>query len=328
MKVQRCYADKFRSGIAAPTNSDKEEIFESLGTCLYVYSAMAVFAMASTALDSTYKGLIVGQNSATGQSSIYGTHFHDIFLGAAYGRYILHMNEPTDETDAYVTVVTGTARWNSAGGVILRTIGDQVIWEDRYFRVGHTGFVNVAPVMSGGTITYYTVEYQIDTGTGWNGTWKTLNGTNLSGETVDPSIGFKLKIRITTISASATAAITYLRVTTTTTAAAQSANLYSLAEEVPLKITVLDAATFAPVSGATVYLLTDVGGPAVAGVQIFKTVTDALGVLEGTYLYSGDQPVTGRARKGPPSPYYKTAPISATIGADGLDLVVFQVPEV
>jgi hypothetical protein len=80
--------------------------------------------------------------------------------------------------------------------------------------------------MSGGTIGNYTLEYQIDTGTGYSA-WKTLNGTNLSGETISPATGFKLKIRITTTSTNTTA-ITFLRIYTTTTEAAQSANLYPL----------------------------------------------------------------------------------------------------
>ena len=147
-------------------------------------------------------------------------------MGKTYGQLALCMNEPTTKTSAYFSMVSGTAKFTSAGGILMGVIGDQAVWEMPYFALGHTGFVNEAVAMSGGTIGNYTLEYQIDTGSGYSA-WKTLNGTNLSGETISPSTGFKLKIRITTTTTNA-AAITFLRIRTTTTEIAQSTNFYPL----------------------------------------------------------------------------------------------------
>ena len=135
------------------------------------------------------------------------------------------MNEPTAETSPYYTKVAGTVLFNSVGGVEMRAIGAQAIWEMPYFAKGHTAFKNTAAVMSGGTIGNYTLEYQIDTGSGWNGTWKTLSGANLSAESI--SSGFKVKVRVTTAIVNSTA-ITFLRMTTLTTKAAQEAIDYPL----------------------------------------------------------------------------------------------------
>jgi hypothetical protein len=173
------------------------------------------------------KGFGFSPNTVTGQASVYGNDFHDFFLSDYAGRLVLNFNEPTSETAGRFTLVSGAAKFNSAGGVLMTVIGDQAIWEDSVFRKGHTGFQNTAPTMSGGTASNYTLEYQIDLGSGYGGTWKTLNGSNLSGETVDPSIGFKIKIRITTTSTNSTA-ITFLRLDTTSSLSAQANNLYSL----------------------------------------------------------------------------------------------------
>jgi hypothetical protein len=139
------------------------------------------------------------------------------------------MNEPTDETSPYFTMVSGIQKFNSAGGIIMGTVGDQAIWEDQYYRKGHTGFANTTPNLSAGTIGNYTLEYQIDINDDneWNGSWKTLSGANLSSETISPSNGFKLKIRITTTTANASA-ITYLRIDTISTLTVQEDNLYPL----------------------------------------------------------------------------------------------------
>jgi hypothetical protein len=149
-----------------------------------------------------------------------------MFLGDMYGRLVLLMNEPTVETDAQFTMVAGTRKFNSAGGILMGVVDDQAVWEDSVFRLGHTGFVNVAPTMSGGTIGNYTLEYDIDIGAGYSGDWTALSGASLSAITVDPAVGFKIKIRITTTTANLVA-ITHLRIDTTTTSAAQ-ANQYPL----------------------------------------------------------------------------------------------------
>jgi hypothetical protein len=201
-------------------------LYEQVMAGMYAYSSKAILAVAPAALNAELKGC-QEVNSTFGQASVYGTHFVDFFMATTYGRLLLCFNEPTTETTSQFTMVSGTAKFNSSGGLLMPVVGDQCIWEMPYFAKGHTGFVNTAAVMYGETISRYTLEFQADTGTGYSGSWSTLDGTNLSALTVSPTVGFKLKIRITTVTANA-AAITYLRLDTTTTAAAQSADLYPL----------------------------------------------------------------------------------------------------
>jgi hypothetical protein len=226
IKVQRCYLNKCRTAPFVPNNSDKGMLYEQVMAGMYVYSSKVILAVAHADLNAVAKGC-QEINSVTGAASVYGTHFVDFFMATDYGRLLLCFNEPTTETTGQFTMVSGTAKFNSSGGLLMGVVGNQCIWEMPYFAKGHTGFVDTAAIMSGGTIGNYSLEFQADTGTGYSGSWLALNGTNLSALTVNPAVGFKLKIRITTTTANTTA-ITYLRMDTATTAAAQSADLYPL----------------------------------------------------------------------------------------------------
>ena len=227
VKLQRIYIDKARTGVITTINSDKNMTYESVMGTRYVYSAMATYLQIDAGLNSNMKGHGAGANTITGQSSVYGTHFWDIFTGDTTGRLILAMNEPTTDTTGQFTMVSGTQKFNSVGGILMGTIGDQAIWEDSVFRLGHTGFANATPTMSGGTIGNYTIEYQIDTGSGYSGTWQTATESNLSAEAINPETGFKIKVRITTTNTNTTA-ITYLRFDTTSSPTAQADSLYTL----------------------------------------------------------------------------------------------------
>jgi hypothetical protein len=244
LRCQRIYADdNMRTSPLVPTNSDKSVSLETVYGGIYTLSAMAIFLQLDAGLNSVIKGNRTGANSVTGQSSVYGTHFMDMFMGDTTGRYVLMCNEPTTETNSYFTMVAGTKRFNSAGGILMSNVNDQAVWEDQYFRKGHTAFANTTPTMSGGTIENYTLEYDIDVndGTGFTGSYTALTGANLSGETIDPALGFRLKIRITTTTANLSA-ITYLRIDTISTASAQENNLYNL-DEYTLTINGLETGT-------------------------------------------------------------------------------------
>jgi hypothetical protein len=230
VKIQRCAMRYLRADMMLGVNTDKSVLIESVfSTEPYIHANGTPASRILTLYNKATNGQIKGMNyvqGTSGQASVYGTHFHDLFMGKTYGQIALCMNEPTAETAPYFTMVSGTQKFNSAGGILMGVIGNQAIWEMPYFALGHTGFVNEAVAMSGGTIGNYTLEYAIDTGAGYSA-WKTLNGTNLSGETISPSTGFKLKIRITTTTTNTTA-ITFLLIRTTTTESAQSTNFYPL----------------------------------------------------------------------------------------------------
>jgi len=320
IKYQRLYIDdNAGTGVFSTVNSDNNITYESVHCGIYVMSAMAVSVQINAGLNSIIKNGRAGNTTTTGQASVYGSHFQDIFLGDFNGRFILTCNEPTVETISQFTMVSGVAKFNSAGGILMGVIGNQAIFEDSCFRLGHTGFQNTTPSMSGGVIGNFTLEYDIDLGTGYTNTWSTLNGTNLSAISVNPAIGFKMKIRITTTNTNA-AAITHLRIDTVSTAAAQE-NVYPL-DTVPITIKVLDAITKLPISGARVYLETSP-----AGVDIFNTLTDVNGNIQTSFFYESDVNVVGRVRKSTEFPFYKTGDIIGEITSEGFDNTILLISD-
>lgn len=220
VRVQRCFMAPTRTGAINTVNSDTGMLYQN------VYGDYAD-SMVLASLNSVAKGC-GGTNSTTGQASVYGTHFWDSFTSDTAGRVVLPLNEQTADTSQYVTIVAGTPKFTSAGNITMEDAGDEIIIEMSYFAKGHTGFANTAPTITGTNAGNHDIYYQINTGAGWNGTWKTLDGANLSAETIDPATGFKLKYRIVCNTSNATNLLTYIRIVTDSTLTAQTDNLYPL----------------------------------------------------------------------------------------------------
>lgn len=296
VRLQRCYLTATRTNVFSSVNTSKGFTLENcVGT---------VGAIVTASLNSLIKGVRAASNSVTGQASVYGTHFFDMFYNDTTGGIWFAFNEPTAFNAAYISTTFGVgAGFTSGGQAAMPNIGDQVIFETPYFVKGYTAFQNVAPTLTGTNTGNFTYEYQIDTGSGY-GAWKTLNATNLSGETISPSTGFKIKVRVTTSIASTTNALTYVRVSMTTTLVAQQSNVYPL-----------DLATI-NISGLT----------ANSRVQLYD-VTNAVelynGVVAGTSLslaseYLGDFTVRIRVMYQSGTNANKFVEFSDTVTASGL----------
>jgi hypothetical protein len=226
ISVKRCYLGMVRTGPSVTVNSDKGVREES------VYGILASTGMASahtpSAINQQSRGIGSGSNSVAANASVYGTHIYDLHTGDTTGRVVCIFNEPTAETASQVTYVAGTPQFTSVPSLSNPSVGDEVIVEMDYFALGHTGFENTAPTLTGTNTGNMTFTYQIDLGSGYNGTWLTLNATNLITHTIDPAVGFKMKFRVVTATANTTNAITHIRVNTLSTFAAQRDNLYPL----------------------------------------------------------------------------------------------------
>lgn len=223
VNIQRCYLTATRTNVFTTLNTTKKILFESIhGT---------TGSIATASLNTLVKGARATSNSTTGQASVYGTHFFDMFESDTAGRIWWGFNEPTAFSEEYVTLeLTGsTGGFTSAGNVSMPNAGDKITFETPYYILGNTGLTNSTPTVTGTNTTNFKYEYDIDNyGTGYTGTYKILNGTNLASETISPSIGFKLKLQITTTGTSTTNALTYVRINTASSLAAQTDNLYPL----------------------------------------------------------------------------------------------------
>lgn len=183
------------------------------------------------------------------------TCFLDYFKSDTTGAVGLIFNDRGVKHLTDIEIVAGTPIWNGLGDLLMRTTGDQVIYTWPYLILGHTAFQNAAIQVS--AVGSYTYEYDLDTGSGFSGSWQTINGANLSAETISPA-GFRFKVRITATATNAAAAIKGMAVLTNTTISDQLANLYSLDTvdlvltglQNPTEVRVFDAGTTTEVGGA------------------------------------------------------------------------------
>lgn len=221
IKYKRCYFSNTRTGAYATTNSDTNVIIENVAGD---YADTTVVA----SLNTVAKGQ--GMTAAvTGQVSVYGTHWRDRFISATVGAIEVLCNEPTVASASQCQIIAGTPKFNSSGSVLLTTVGDEVEWTMPYFALGHTSFQNVAPTLTGTNTGNLTYTFQYDIGAGWNGSWLTLNGANLSGIGGLPAhTGTRLKIRAICATAAATNLLTNVRVTTDTDSFSQGYYTYPL----------------------------------------------------------------------------------------------------
>lgn len=230
--VKRMYLSNTRSGPYAFVNSDTNILIENI-------SGDAADTSVIAGLNAVVKNAQL-TGATTGQVSVYGSHWLTCYTSATAGFTEVLCNEPTASSAAQCFESGGLPQFNSSGSVLLTKVGDSVTWEMPYFAVGYTAFTNGAPTITGTNVTFGTIwgnhniEFQVNTGAGYGGTWLNLTAANLIAQTFTSTAGFKLKIRATCAIAAATNVITNMRVAMTTTAIARKGTLY------PLSVTTLN----------------------------------------------------------------------------------------
>ena len=217
--MRRVYVENTRTGLYTTANTIQG--FQTYNVWGDAADAQNILAVNATVRGGRYT------NGVLGQSAVYGTHWQDGFTSTTAGRLVIACNEPTADAASQCSFTLDTALgsgFTSAGNVSMTQLTDVVEWTMPYFMLGVTGFANSAPTITGTNANNHTLEFQYDLndGNGWNGTWLTLNGTNLSAITVVPADGVKLKVKATVNTASATNLLTYIRIDTVTNATDQA----------------------------------------------------------------------------------------------------------
>jgi hypothetical protein len=153
--------------------------------------------------EPTYSGLQI-----TSQS-VFDSMFHEFTYGSQpKGCLDVRLLSSAKVTKPY-TITSGAPFFTNDGNLALTAIGDQIEIEWPHFIKGVTGFSKRLPHiystdlgLSLVTSLSVLIEYKLDKGAGYGGTWKQVNGVdgmnNLFAETgIDPSIGVRPKLRIT-----------------------------------------------------------------------------------------------------------------------------------
>lgn len=224
--AQRIYLEHTRTGDYIGQNSSKNITLENCqGTV-----GNSNIASSTTLL----KGSRRAASPTAGAPAVVGTHFFDFYTSDTVGFLTFCGNEPTAETAPFVTTTLTTANggFNAAGQFVMPAIGDRIIIETPYKVLGHTAFRNVAISLVGANASNMSYEYDLDTGSGFSGIYKTMitgtPQTPLITEVISPSAGFKMRLRVTTVTANLANAITYVSIGTDSTFVAQRDNLYPL----------------------------------------------------------------------------------------------------
>lgn len=294
--IKRMFLSNTRVGPYSFVNSDTNILIENVSGD---YADTTVQA----GLNATMKN--VGITSATtGQVSTYGTHWITRFISTTSGFAEILCNEPTTTSAPQCFVSGGAPQFNSSGSLLLTKVGDSVTWEMPFFAIGYTAFTNSAPVITGTNVTFGTrwgnhdIEFQVDTGSGYGGTWLNLTAANLIANTFNSTTGFRLKIRAKCAIASATNAITNMRVVLTTTSTDQSTKLYPL-QTVSLSLTGLQ-------TGSDVVVLQ-------AGTSTILSQQDSILTNAFTYVYETIQNVDiGIIKPGYIPLYIRNYPLSSS----------------
>ena len=286
VKVKRAYAANTRSGVQSFVNSDTGVIFE------HVYGDYAdtdAFAI----LNATIKNCGI-TSSTSGQTSVYGLHWLTKFTSTTAGALDIVCNEPTALSAAQCAITSGAPKFNSVGQLLATSVGQAVTWETDWMVIGYTAFTNSNATVTGTNATFssgstwgnHTIEYQIDTGSGYSA-WKNFNGATLSAETISPSTGFKIKVRVTCLTANASNAITKISIPMTTTDAAQGNNLY------PLSVNTVTITGL--VSGSRII------AKKVSGGTVLANMTETGGVATFQTDYTGAVAIEARKASGAPN---------------------------
>jgi hypothetical protein len=223
IKIQRNWTTGLRLGTCSGTNTSLRWRAENN------YMVDASKTIGPQQLNSTYRGNRNNSGSPpTSYIAVYGTCMWDSFTGDTTTRAGLAFAEKSAYYPDLYQVTGGTPVFSAQGAVVMRTLGDQIVWTWPWHILGWTGLTTMA---SQGTNTAnHTYEYDLDkAGAGFSGTWKTLSNANLAAETgIDPVIGFIPKIRITCSVTGNTNRLDVVRFDGTTTLALQNAAMYPL----------------------------------------------------------------------------------------------------
>jgi hypothetical protein len=224
------------------------------------------------------------------------------------------MNEPSSATASQAIVANGAA-FTSTGNLYMPTIGHSVTFEVPYYALGHTGFSNTALVMIGGTATNYDYNFAIDKndGTGWS-TMTTANytpttlGTALNAiGALDARKGFKIRLKITTITTNTTS-MSGVYLTTTSTATAQD-------YQYPLDTIV--ATMTGMVTGSDIVILPH-------GTETVRATAEDISGTTYAYTYETPESVDIRVYK---EGYFPFSIENYMLGSTNASVLITQVPD-
>lgn len=254
-------------------NVDPSSIGNTFDNCAGDY----IDAQSLQGSSSKFRGIKTTNSTAT-QSTTNDSPFWDCFTSATSGRFLFCANTPTTGSDIVTSLGAGSG-FNGAGSLIMVNVGDSATWTHSYYVLGHTGLQNTTPTITGGGTANFSLDFQYDLGSGFNGTWLAATGANLSGiGAITPTTGIKLKVRATVVTASASNFISFIRLDSTTTSTDQD-TLYPFPFDATGTISNLQAGSRVQIYNQTTS--TEIVNTTVAGTSYSLSYYNGTGISAG-----------------------------------------------
>jgi hypothetical protein len=132
---------------------------------------------------------VTGKDTFTYGGAASGTTSGTLDYRVADSKLTLLMNEPNADTDSLFTVNSGTPLFTGAGTWSALVAGDQATWEMERYIIGFTGIPYMLPwwTLGGGNEINYRLEYDIDRGSGFSGTFRNWFFPTSAGATTSGS---------------------------------------------------------------------------------------------------------------------------------------------
>lgn len=136
------------------------------------YSAQVAVVTALTKDTFSFTGTNSGATSGT-----------NLNYCSADGVLIIFGNEYNEASQDQFSIIAGTPLFTGAGSILMPTVGDEVEWVTERYITDFDHAENMLPLMFGGTISDYLLTYDIDTGSGYTGSFKNAyrEGTSAAG---------------------------------------------------------------------------------------------------------------------------------------------------
>lgn len=240
IKIQNVHAINAQSGIYALSQSTAfsglicENISDTKTTdgLRLLYGTSGIFRNNYLPNVSPTSSMSIGSLTMTSN-----LQFFNYFYSLTQGLFIFNTQQPSgNNLSAVETSFTMGSGFTGGGSVALVNVGDYYIYTTPYRVVGHTGFQNLAPILTGTLTGNLALSYDIDKGSGFSGTFTELTAANLSAESgIDPVAGFVFKLKAICVTAHPTNVLMIVKVYTTT----DSTNIKNMypQELVPLMVT-------------------------------------------------------------------------------------------
>lgn len=129
--------------------------------------------------------------------SAVDTHFYELRLPTITSGIMGIIFCPRSATGTgYTESSIDDIKWNQNGSMYIVNAGGWLLYEWPHKIIGVTAFPSGGAITIAGSGTAnFTIEYQIDVGSGWT-SLAALNHTNLSAHTINPLEGFRFRVKI------------------------------------------------------------------------------------------------------------------------------------